>query len=455
MPRPVNKTITLIITTIAGVITSLMMSAVHIALPTMGNELSIDAVLLGWVITAMTLPQVAVLLAAGRFADIYGRKKVFLYGMVLFTVGSFLCAIANSAATLIIFRVIQGIAGGMSFGTLMAIITSVFPGEERGRAIGTVTGATFIGLAAGPFYGGALTEQFGWRSIFYVSAVLCLAAVILIIWKMKGEWAEARGEKFDVAGSVVFGISIVILIYGFTVLPSTLGFILVVLGIVGLLAFIRLELRTESPVLHVEIFRRNRVFVFSNLAMLIHFSAVFASVFLVSLFLQYTLGYSPQNTGIIMLGQMVPMALLSPVAGRISDRIDPRVIASFGMMLISVGLLMFIFLAEETTLWYVIIGLVVLGTGSGIFSSPNSNAVMGSVEKKFLGVAAGIQGTMRSSGQMIGMAIVMILFSFYIGDTAITPEYYPAFLTSTRVAFIIFTALGLSGVLIQYIGMKK
>ena len=219
--------------------------------------------------------------------------------------------------------------------------------------------------------------------------------------------------------------------------------------------FIRLELRTESPIFHVEIFRKNRVFVFSNLAMLIHFSAVFASVFLASLFLQYTLGYSPQNTGIIMLGQMVPMALLSPVAGRISDRIDPRVIASFGMMLITVGLLMFIFLAEETTLWYVVVGLVVLGTGSGIFSSPNSNAVMGSVEKKFLGVAAGIQGTMRSSGQMIGMAIVMILFSIYIGDTAITPEYYPAFLTSTQVAFIIFTALGLSGVLIQLVGMKK
>ena len=455
MARDISKVIILFIVTIAGIITSLMMSAVHIALPAMGKELSIDAVLLGWVITTMTLPQVAVLLAAGRFADIYGRKKVFLAGMILFTVSSFLCAVANSAIMLIASRILQGIAGGMTFGTLMAIVTSVFPSEERGRAIGMVTGAIFVGLAAGPFYGGVLTEQLSWRSIFYVTAILCLIAVILIIWKMKSEWAEARGEKFDSVGSIIFGISIVLLIYGFTVLPSVLGFVFVVVGILGLFAFVRFELKTEHPIFNVDLFRRNRVFVFSNLALLIQMSAVFASVFLMSLYLQYTLGYSPQTTGLIMLAQMVPMALLSPISGRISDRVDPRVVASVGMMLMFTGLLLFIFLDENTTLGYVIGGLIILGIGSGVFSSPNSNAIMGSVERKFLGVASGIQGTMRSSGQMVGMAIVMILFALYIGDTAITPEYYPDFLTSARTAFIIFTALGLSGVLIQLIGMKK
>ena len=455
MTRDTSKIATLLITTIAGVITSLMMSAVHIALPTMGEELSIDAVLLGWVITGMTLPQVAVLLAAGRFADIYGRKKVFLSGMVLFTVASFLCAIANSATTLLACRVLQGIAGGMAFGTLMAIITSVFPGEERGRALGIVTGAVFMGLAAGPFFGGALTEQLGWRSIFYITAVLCLVAVILIIWKMKGEWAEARGEKFDVAGSVVFGVSIILLIYGLTVLPSIRGFILIIIGILGLFAFVRLEVRTESPIFNVEVFRKNWVFVFSNLALLIQFCTVFASVFLLSLYIQYILGFSPQTAGVIMLVQMVPMALLSPITGRISDRVNPRVIASVGMMFIFIGLLMFVFLDEETTLRYVIGGLAVMGIGSGVFSSPNANAIMGSVEKRFLGVAAGTQGTMRSCGQMVGMAIVMILFALYIGDTAITPEYYPAFLTSTRVGFTIFASISLGGLLIQLIGMRK
>ena len=455
MIRDVSKVITLVIVTIAGTITSLMMSAVHIALPTMGKELSIDAVLMGWVITAMTLPQVAILLAAGRFADIYGRKKVFLTGMALFTVANFLCAISNSAVMLIASRVLQGIAAGMAFGTLMAIVTSVFPGRERGRALGAVTGAIMAGLAAGPFYGGIVTEHLGWRSIFYIASALCLVAVILIVWKMKGEWAEAKGERFDIAGSIIFGISIIVLIYGFTILPAILGFILVVVGIAGLFAFVRLELRMESPIFDLNVFRGNRVFVFSNLALMLHFCAVFASVFLLSLYLQYILEFSPQTAGLIMLFQMVPMAVLAPISGRISDRVNPRLVAFAGLTLIFAGLIMFVFLGEETTLGYVIGGLAVMGIGSGVFSTPNANAIMGSVEKRYLGVAAGTQGTMRSSGQMVGMAIVMILFAMYIGDAAITPEYYPAFLTSTRVGFIIFTCLGLCGVLVQLISMSK
>ena len=454
MSAGVSKRVTLIVTTIAAVIASLMMSAVHIAVPAMGKEFAMEAVLLGWVITAMTLPQVAVLLAAGRFADIYGRKKVFLYGMVLFTVACFLCSIANSAVTLILYRVLQGIAAGMAFGTQMAIITSVFPGEERGRAIGTVMGAVFVGLAAGPFFGGVLTEHLGWRSIFYISAFFCLVAVVLIVWRLKGEWAEARGERFDTVGSVVFGISIVVLMYGFTVLPTTLGIVLVVLGILGILAFVRWEARTESPILNIGVFRRNTVFVFSNLATLIHFCAVFASVFLLSLYLQYTLGFSPQMAGLVMLTQMVLMAVFAPIAGRISDKIDPRIIASVGMAFICVGLVLFIFLSEETTLGYVIAGLAILGFGSGIFSSPNSNAIMGSVEKKFLGVASGTQGTMRASGQMLGMGIVMIIFSLFIGATQITPEYYPEFLVSVRVAYITFAAISLGGIFSQLAGMR-
>lgn len=449
-----TKRVTLIVATIAAVITSLMMSAVHIALPTMGREFAMEAVLLGWVITAMTLPQAAVVLASGRFADIYGRKKMFLYGMALFTVSSFLCAIANSAVSLIAYRVLQGIAAGMVFSSQIAIITSVFPGEERGRALGTVMGAVFMGLAAGPFFGGALTEHLGWRSIFYISAFFCLVAVGLIFWRLKGEWGEARGERFDVIGSVVFGVSIVVLMYGFTVLPTTLGIVLVVVGILGMLAFVRWEARTDSPILNIGLFRQNTVFVFSNLATLIHFCAVFASVFLLSLYLQYTQGISPQTAGLIMLTQMVLMAIFAPIAGRLSDRVDPRIVASVGMAFIFVGLLLFVFLTEETTLGYVIAGLAILGFGSGVFSSPNANAIMGSVERRFLGVASGTQGTMRSSGQMLGMGIVMIVFSLYIGPAQITPENYPAFLVSVRLAYMIFAAISLGGVFAQLAGMR-
>ncbi len=454
MSAGVSKRVTLVIVIITMFVASVMMSAVQIALPTIGKEFAMEAVLLGWVITAMTLPQAAILLAAGRLADIYGRKKIFLYGMVLLTVASFLCAMAHSAVALISYRVLQGISGGMVFGTQMAIITSVFPGEERGRALGISVSAAFLGLSAGPFLGGVMTQHLGWRSIFFLTAFLCLVTVGLIFLRLKGEWADARGEKFDIVGSIVFGISMVVLMYGFTVLLTTPGKVLVILGIMGLVAFVRLEARTDSPILNLGLFRRNTVFVFSNLANLINSCSAFAATVLMSLYLQYSQGFSPQTAGIIMLTQPVVMAIFSPIAGRLSDRVEPRMIASVGMVFICVALSLFVFLTETTALGYIIASLAIFGFGSAIFSSPNSNAIMGSVEKKSFGVASGTQGTMRSCGQMLGMGIAMILFSIYIGEAAITPEYYPAFLTSAKVGFIIFAALCFSGIFAQLAGRR-
>jgi EmrB/QacA subfamily drug resistance transporter len=427
---------------------------VTIALPTIGKEFAIEAVLLGWVVTAMTFPQAALLLPIGRLADIFGRKKIFIYGMVVFTVASFLCATAGSAVLLIVYRLLQGVGGGMIFGTAMALLTSVFPPGERGKALGISSATVFVGISAGPFLGGVMTQHLGWQSIFFLNGFLCLVVLVLVFWKLKGEWAEARGEKFDVIGSIIFGISLVVMLYGLTALPSVLGIVLIVLGILGLLAFVRWEARLESPILNIGVFRKNTVFVFSNLAMLIHICTAFAVIFLMSLYLQYSLGYSPQTAGLIMVVQPVCTTICTPVAGRLSDRVDPRMIAGLGMLLVAVALVLFIFITETTSLGYIIAGLAVCGIGIGVFASPNANAIMNSVETKFLGVASGAQGTMRSCGQILGMAIVMILFSIYIGKAAITPEYYPAFLTSAKVAFIVFAAIGFGGVFAQLAGLK-
>jgi len=276
----------------------------------------------------------------------------------------------------------------------------------------------------------------------------------LILWKLKGEWAEARGEKFDIVGSVVFGVSLVAMLYGLTVLPTTPGIVLIIAGFLGLLVFGRLEARTESPIFNVGLFRKNTVFVFSNLAMLVHICTAFAVIFFMSLYLQYNKGFVPQTAGLIMIAQPVCTTICTPVAGRLSDKVDPRIIAAIGMAVTFVSLVFFIFLTEATALGYIIAGLAVFGLGMGTFASPNANAIMSSVDKKFLGVASGTQGTMRSCGQILGMAIAMILFSIYIGKAQITPEYYPAFLTSMKVGFIIFAAICLSGVFAQLAGLK-
>lgn len=454
MSVSVNRKITLIITAVSVFVSPFMVSSINIALPTIGKEFSMGAVLLGWVATCFLLASAAFLVPCGRLADIYGRKKIFLYGILLFTLSSFLCGIANSAIWLISFRVLQGISGAMTMGTAVAVLTSVFPAEERGRAIGINMAATYLGLSLGPFLGGILTQQLGWRSIFFVSTFLSLVVAVLVFWRLKGEWAEARGEKFDVLGSIAFGLSIIVLMYGFTVLPTTLGIVLVLLSVLGLLAFVWWEARVESPVLNISLFKKNAAFVFSNMATLINYSSAFAMSFLLSLYLQYTKGFSPQTAGLILVVSPVVMTIFAPIAGRFSDRIEPRLVASVGMMFTFVALLLFVFLTDETALGFIVTGLAIYGVGTGLFSSPNTNAVMGSVEKRFFGVAAGTVATMRSCGMMLSMGIVMILFSLYIGKAQITPEYYPAFLTSVKAGFIIFTVLSFGGIFAQLAGRR-
>jgi EmrB/QacA subfamily drug resistance transporter len=454
MNTGISKRVTLIITATSVFISPFMVASVNIALPTLGAEFSMGAVLLGWVATCFLLPSAAFLVPCGRLADIYGRKKIFLYGMVLFTISSFLGGISNSAALLISFRVLQGISGAMTVGTAVAILTSVFPAEERGRAIGINMAATYLGLSLGPFLGGILTEQIGWRSIFFVSAILGLMVVVLVFWGLKGEWAEAKGEKFDVVGSIFIGLSIIVGMYGFTELPSTLGIVLVLLGVLVLLAFIRWEAKVASPVFNLSLFKKNAAFVFSNMATLINYSSAFAMSFLLSLYLQYTKGFSPQTAGLISVVSPVVMTIFAPIAGRLSDRVEPRLVASVGLAFTCVALLLFVFLTEVTALGFIITGMAIYGVGTGFFSSPNTNAVMGSVDKRFFGVASGTVAAMRSIGMMLSMGIVMILFSVYIGQAEITPDYYPDFLISVQVGFIIFTVLSFGGIFIQFAAKK-
>ena len=449
-----GKRITLVIAVLAQFIFGSMVSSVNVALPTIGRDFAMGAVLLGWVATAYLLASAAFLVPFGRLADIYGRKKIFLGGVLLFTVASFLCAVAGSPAWLIASRALSGIGGAITAGTVVAIVTSVFSAGERGRAIGISMASVYAGLSLGPFLGGVLTQHLGWRSLFLLSAFLGLVVVVLIIWGLKGEWAEARGERFDFVGSVAFVLAVIVLMYGFTVLPAMMGIALVLLGVLGLLAFVWLEGRVPSPVLNVSLIRGNRGFVFSNLATLINYSAAFAMGFLMSLYLQYAKGLSPQTAGLILVVPPGVMTIFAPIAGWLSDRIEPRLVAAAGMAITCVALLLLIFLTEGTAEWFIIVNLAIYGVGAGLFSSPNTNAVIGSVDSRFLGVASSTVATMRSCGMMLSLGIVMIVFSVYIGHAQITPEYYPAFLTSVKVGFIIFAALCFLGIITQLAGKK-
>jgi MFS family permease len=328
------------------------------------------------------------------------------------------------------------------------LLTTVFPANERGRVLGINVAATYLGLSLGPVLGGVLTQHLGWRSIFFLSALLGLVVIGIVLWKLKGEWTGAKGERFDLAGSVIYILGLVALVYGFTLLSEILilGVCLIVGGAIGLAAFTRWEMKIKSPVLDISLFRNSRAFTLSNLAALINYSATFAVAFLISLYLQYVKEFNPQSAGLILVAMPAMQAIFSPLAGRLSDRIEPRLIASAGMALTTVGLVIFIFVNEETSLRLIIGNLILMGFGFALFSSPNTNAVMSSAPNTAYGVASATLATMRQVGMVLSMGIAMLMFTLYIGRVQITPEYYPLFQQSMKTAFIIFAILCFGGI---------
>jgi MFS family permease len=427
---------------------------VNVALPTIGREFATEAVVMAWVGTIYLLSVAVVQVPFGRLADIYGRKKLFIIGLLLTILASTLGVFASSVVMLLISMALLGIGSGIVFNNSVSILISVFPADRRGRALGISTAGTYSGLSLGPFIGGVLTKAFGWHSIFILCGLLTVVLLALVFYALKGEWREAAGEKFDIVGSCTYAISIVMFMYGFSSLPSVRGIVLFLLGLVGLIFFARWEARVASPVFDLSLFRKNKAFFFSNLAMFISYISTFAVSFLLSLYLQYIKGLPPQTAGLVLISATVLMAIFTPISGRVSDKTEARLVASVGMAFSCVALLLLTFLNEGTPLWFIIGALAINGIGIGIFSSPNTNAIMGSVEKKSLGVAAGTLGTMRTAGMMVSMGIMMILFSLYIGQAEITPAYYPQFLTSVRTGFSIFTVLCICGLLCQLVARR-
>ncbi len=441
-----SKGAALLVACMAGFLTPFMVSSISVALPAISNDFNLNAVILAWIPTAYLLAAAIFLVPFGRIADIYGRKKVFLYGMILYTISCFLLPFSKSEAMLLVFRVLEGIGSAAIFSTGTAILISVFPPGERGKALGINVAAVYAGLSLGPAIGGFLTEHFTWRSIFFINGPLGLVVVALVLIKLRGEWTEAKGEKLDVIGSIIYGLGLAALIIGFSMFPKANGVWLLAAGVAGLLLFIFLETRMEHPVLNLRLFRHNTVFTMSNVAALINYSATAGVGFLLSLYLQYIKGFTAERAGLVLLVQPLVMSALSPLAGRMSDRMEPRVVATAGMALTTAGLVPLIFLNSDSGVWYIVMCLLFLGLGFGLFSSPNTNAVMSSVERKFYGVASATLATMRLVGQMLSLATVMLLFSLIIGKVQITPEYYDSFLTSSRVGFTVFAALCFGGI---------
>ena len=423
-----------------------MGAAVNIAIPDIASDFSMSAVESSWVAMSFLLASAIFLVPFGKIGDIYGRKKMLLFGNIVFALSTLACAFSFNSFSLIVFRFMQGIGGSMIMSTGMAIVTSVFPPQKRGKMLGLAVSAVYLGLTMAPVLGGVLTSSFGWHSIFVVAFIAGLFVITGTFFALRTEWAEPDTNRFDVVGSLVYMSSVFLLMFGFSKLPSLLGIVMASTGIVGFVFFVIIEQRVASPVLNIKLFRNNRIFAFSNLAALINYAATFAITFILSLFLQYAKGLSPRDAGILLITQPAIMTITAFFAGRLSDKIDSRILSSLGMGIIVVGLVFLFFLDVQSTNTFLIAGLVIVGLGFGTFSSPNTNSVMSSVEKKYLGTASATISTMRLMGQILSMAITAMVMHIYLGDAKMSKATIQPFLESSKVLFIIFIVLCFMGV---------
>lgn len=434
--------------TIATFLNPFTGTAINLALPSIGAEFAADAATLAWVSSAYLLASVIFLLPGGRLGDSRGRVTVFMAGIVVYTAGALLTIFTPTIGMLLAFRFLQGVGGAMIYANSVALITHLYPPGERGYAIGLNTTAVYAGLSLGPFLGGALTQFLGWRSIFIVTALLAVP-VLIYAKKFPVFLNDRHQEHFDVPGLVLSSALILCLFLGLASATTPRGVVLLFAALVLGVAFYLVERRHPSPLLPVSLLSSNRVFAASNAAALINYSATYAVGFLLSLYLQYIRGYEPVAAGTLLLVQPVIQVFVAPVAGRLADRIQPGHVASVGMAISAVGLFGLSMLGDTTPVGAILALLVLLGVGVGLFSSPNTTAIMGCVEKRFYGSASAMTAMMRSLGMMLSMGAVLVVFAFIMGSTAVTPAIFPEFLRSVHLIFLAFGVLSVFGVILS------
>jgi EmrB/QacA subfamily drug resistance transporter len=451
-----DRGLVLFIASFGGFLVTFLSSGINVALPLIEEEFHVSAVTLSWVSASYILVAAAMLLPMGWVADMFGRKRMFIWSMVIFSAFSLGSAFAPSAPILLVLRALHGIGLALGSVTSVALVSLAYPAEVRGRALGICTSTVYFGLTVGPVLGGFIVHNLGWRSMFLIVGGLALVNVALPLWKLGHvEWRESHTTRFDYVGSLAYGISLTAVLIGFSTLPGVTGEVLIPAGIVGLALFLLWESRVADPLLNVGLLRHSRVFAFSNVATLVGYAANSAMLFLMSLYLQYNRGLNAQKAGLVLVTGTFVQVLIAPMAGRLADRLPARYVASAGMAVSVLGLLGLSFVGENSPYWYVITMLCVLGAGIALFATPNTTAIMGSVEPRWVGVAAATIGTMRQAGMSMSMGLATLVLALEVGRHEIVPADYPRLLTSIRLSFLIFTALCVVGVGASLVGPGK
>jgi EmrB/QacA subfamily drug resistance transporter len=439
-----------ILTTIDGTI-------VNVALPTLVRELNTDFATVQWVVLGYLLSLATLLLSIGRLGDMIGKKPIYNGGFVIFTIGSVLCGLAPTISWLIGFRIVQAIGGAMMLALGLAIVTEAFPPQERGKAMGIISGIISVGIVLGPTLGGLIIEASSWNWIFFVNLPVGIVGTLLV-QRLVPSFKPTGRQKFDYLGAITLFISLLSLLLALT-FGQQIGFgerrilFLFASWTVFLVAFIIIEWYSEQPMIDPRLFR-NRLFSINLVTGLITFIAIAGTVILMPFYLEDVLGYDTRQVGLLMAATPIVLGIVAPLSGTLSDRFGTRSITALGLLVLLIGYYAMSTLDDQTTAVGFILRLLPVGIGMGVFQSPNNSAIMGSVPRERLGIASGLLSITRTLGQTIGIAILGALWASRVmfhagralpgGATTAAAEAQIAGLQETFLVTLMLMAFGLA-----------
>ena len=433
-----------------------LMASLAISTPEIGKDLGLDIVNLGWILSSFLLASSALMLTAGRLGDCIGYKRIFAVGLIFSLVGCIIASFASTFPVLIIALVIIGVCSGFMWATTIPLRLSAFPPGMRGKLMGHNSAAVYSGVAAGPVIGGVLIHYFGWHSIFLAVIPVILFNLLLTwvyVWKLPDNCTRSL-SGFDTGGSVLFAIAMITLIYGFSMIPGMTGFLCILGSLVLFSVFILYEKRVNSPIFDVDLLFGNRKFMFAGTAAMLGYSITAGMMYVMPIFIQSIMGYSPLITGMVYVGAALCQVIFSIIAGGLSDRVTSGHLSAAGLVIAVISLVLFLGIDTTTSLFIIAGLLMVLYTGLAFFGTPNTYAIMGSVPMEKHGMAAGTIATLRRFGNQLSIAIPMMIFSIILGNVVLTDVETQEFLVSFRIIIGIFIVLTVIGIVCSILQEK-
>jgi EmrB/QacA subfamily drug resistance transporter len=432
---------------------------VNVALPSIQSDLHIGVSELEWVFNGYALTFGVLMLTGGKLADMLGRRRIFIVGLLIFTVASLFCGLATSAGWLIGARVLQGAGSALMNPATLSIVTATFPPRQRGMAIGIWAGVAAMALAIGPLAGGLITEHLGWNWIFFINVPVGILAIIVTRLVVDESRDTSPDQRLDLPGLLSSGIGLFALTYGLIeannygwTSPRILS--LFAVAVIGLVVFVLLELHQRSPMLDLSLFK-NGTFAGANSVMLLVGLAMFGVFFYNSLFIQNILGYSAVQTGATFLPMTILIILVAPLAGKYSDRVGSRWLMGGGMVLLAGSLFIFSRLDASSDFWDILPGLIVGGFGMGLVMTPTTSAAMGSVPVDKAGVGSAVLNSMRQVGGALGIAVIGAIIAESVNAAPGTPESAAQFVTGYQHALTVAALIALAGAVLSVATVRK